>query len=140
MNLSYAKIVKFGSPYVPQWNFGPVFQLGPVIEIWIFKKNCKMGYVLALSWSNVWHTIEMFDTYPESSWYKLLENRRKSWNNQKSYFTILDKNTQKRILWKVAKSINVEVGINVEGGIFWKKLVYKCNKRGVEGGKNLSNQ
>ena len=31
---------------------------------------------------------------------------------------------------KVAKSLNVEVGINVEGGIFWKKLVYKCNKRG----------
>ena len=27
--------------------------------------------------------------------------------------------------------------INVEGGIFWKKLVHKCNKRGVEGGKNL---
>ena len=41
---------------------------------------------------------------------------------------------------KVAKSINVEVGINMEGGIFWKKLVYKCNKRGVEGGKNLRNQ
>ena len=36
---------------------------------------------------------------------------------------------------KVAKSINVEVGINVEGGIFWKKLVHKSNKRGVEGGK-----
>ena len=31
---------------------------------------------------------------------------------------------------KVAKSINVKVGINVEGGIFWKKLVHKCNKRG----------
>ena len=29
----------------------------------------------------------------------------------------------------------MEVGINVEGGIFWKKLVHKCNKRGVEGGK-----
>ena len=29
----------------------------------------------------------------------------------------------------------MEVGINVEGGILWKKLVYKCNKRGVEGGK-----
>ena len=41
---------------------------------------------------------------------------------------------------KVAKSINVEVGINVEGGIFWKKLVHNCNKRGVEGGKNLRNQ
>ena len=41
---------------------------------------------------------------------------------------------------KVAKSINVEVRINVEGGIFWKKLVHKCNKRGVEGGKNLRNQ
>ena len=36
---------------------------------------------------------------------------------------------------KVAKSINVEVGINLEGGIFWKKLVDKSNKRGVEGGK-----
>ena len=38
---------------------------------------------------------------------------------------------------KVAKSLNVEVGINVEGGIFWKKLVYKYNKRGVEGGNVL---
>ena len=36
---------------------------------------------------------------------------------------------------KFAKSLNVEVGINVEGGIFWKKLVHKSNKRGVEGGK-----
>ena len=36
---------------------------------------------------------------------------------------------------KVAKSINVEVGINVEGGIFWKKLVHNYNKRGVEGRK-----
>ena len=41
---------------------------------------------------------------------------------------------------KVAKSLNVEVGINVEGGIFWKKLVHNSNKRGVEGGKNLRNQ
>ena len=41
---------------------------------------------------------------------------------------------------KVTKSINVEVGIDVEGGIFWKKLVHKCNKRGVEGGKNLRDQ
>ena len=30
---------------------------------------------------------------------------------------------------KVAKSLNLE------GGIFWKKLVHKCNKQGVEGGK-----
>ena len=36
---------------------------------------------------------------------------------------------------KVAKSLNMEVGINMEGGIFWKKLVHKSNKRGVEGGK-----
>ena len=39
----------------------------------------------------------------------------------------------------VAKSINVEVGINVEGGISWKKLVHKCNKGGVEGGINIRN-
>ena len=36
---------------------------------------------------------------------------------------------------KVAKSPNVEVGINVEGGIFWKKLVHNSIKRGVEGRK-----
>ena len=35
---------------------------------------------------------------------------------------------------KVAKSLNLE------GGIFWTKLVHKRNKRGVEGGKNLRNQ
>ena len=38
---------------------------------------------------------------------------------------------------KVAKPINVEVEINAEGGIFWKKLVHSCNKRGVEGGKKI---
>ena len=39
---------------------------------------------------------------------------------------------------KVAKSLNVEVRINAEGGLFWKKLVHNSNnKRGVEGGKNL---
>ena len=27
-----------------------------------------------------------------------------------------------------------------ESGIFWKKTVHNCNKRGVEGGKNLRNQ
>ena len=36
---------------------------------------------------------------------------------------------------KVPELINDEVGINLEGGIFWKKLVHDCNKRGVEGGK-----
>jgi hypothetical protein len=33
--------------------------------------------------------------------------------------------------------IAMEVGLNVEGGIFCKKLVHKCNKRGVEGGINF---
>jgi hypothetical protein len=41
---------------------------------------------------------------------------------------------------KVAKSLNVEIGINLEGGICWKKLVHNSNKREVEGGKNLRNQ
>ena len=34
----------------------------------------------------------------------------------------------------------MEVGINVEGGILWKKLMHNSNKRGVEGGKNLKNR
>ena len=29
---------------------------------------------------------------------------------------------------KYAKSLNVEVGINVEGGILWKKLMHNSNK------------
>jgi hypothetical protein len=28
----------------------------------------------------------------------------------------------------------------MDSGIFGKKLVHKCNKRGMEGGKNLRNQ
>ena len=36
---------------------------------------------------------------------------------------------------KVPELINKEVRINVEGGIFWEKLVHNCNKRGEEGGK-----
>ena len=42
------------------------------------------------------------------------------------------------ILWMLStliSLINVELGINVEGGSFGKKLVHKSNKRGVEGGK-----
>ena len=41
---------------------------------------------------------------------------------------------------KFAKLLNMEVGINVEGGILWKNLMHNSNKRGVEGGKNLRNQ
>ena len=40
-----------------------------------------------------------------------------------------------QILFTLISLINVEVGINVKGGIYWKKLVYKANKRGVEDGK-----
>ena len=67
------------------------------------------------------------DLINENNWYSHLSNNRWGWNKRGGGA-------------KVAKSIIVEVGINVEGGIFWKKLVYKCNKRGVEGGKNLRNQ
>ena len=37
---------------------------------------------------------------------------------------------------KFAKSLNVEVGINVKGGILWEKLMRNSNKRGVEAKKN----
>ena len=66
------------------------------------------------------------------------ENQEKIFYDYSCYSHLFDN----RGVWKkhgggakVAKSINVEAGINVEGGIFWKKLVHKCNKRGVEGGK-----
>ena len=54
--------------------------------------------------------------------YSHLSNNRGAWNKRGGGA-------------KFEKSLNVELGINVEGGIFWKKLVHKSNKRGVEGGK-----
>ena len=59
--------------------------------------------------------------------YSHLSNKRGDWNKRGGGA-------------KFAKSLNVEVGINVEGGILWKKLMPNSNKRGVEGGKNLRNQ
>ena len=59
--------------------------------------------------------------------YSHLSNKRGGWNKRRGGA-------------KFAKSLNVEVGINVEGGILWKKLMHNFNKRGVEGGKNLRNQ
>ena len=60
--------------------------------------------------------------------YSHLSNNRGGWNKRRGGA-------------KVAKSINVEVGINMEGGIFWrKKLVHNYNKQGEEGGKNIRNQ
>ena len=59
--------------------------------------------------------------------YSHLSNKRGGWNKRGGGA-------------KVAKSINVEVRINVGLDFFGKKLVYKCNKRGVEGGINLRSQ
>ena len=58
--------------------------------------------------------------------YSHLSNKRGGWNKRGGGV-------------KVVKSLNMDVGINVEGGIFWKKLVHNSNKQGVEGGKNLRN-
>ena len=57
------------------------------------------------------HFLKQCVTYYWNVWYifwKLLENTRKKWNNQKWYFTILDKNTQKQILClvKLQKILN----------------------------------
>ena len=57
------------------------------------------------------------------------------------YFQAIDRNLNPRELKVIVtvstlvSLINVEVGINVEGGIFWKILVHNSNKRGVVGGK-----
>ena len=62
-----------------------------------------------------------------SSDYSHLSNKRGGWNKHGGAA-------------KFAKSLNVEVRINLEGGILWKKLMHNFNKRVVEGGKNLRNQ
>ena len=65
----------------------------------IFQAKLQNSLCSCTSWGYMCNTNEICDTYPESSWYKLLKNARKNWNNHKSYITILDKNTQKRTLW-----------------------------------------
>ena len=72
----------------------------------IFQEKLQNSLCSCTSWGYMCNTNDICDTYPESSWYKLLKNARKSWNNHKSFWTLLellDKNTQKRILcsfWK----------------------------------------
>ena len=70
------------------------------------------------------HSLDVPKTLPNltPTTYSHLSNNRRGWNKHGGSA-------------KVAKLINVEVVINVEGGFFWKKLVHKSNKRGVEGGK-----
>ena len=56
--------------------------------------------------------------------YSHLSNSQGGWN-------------KRRGVANVPELINEEVGINLDGGIVWKKLVHNCNKRGVEGGKKI---
>ena len=69
----------------------------------------------------------MIISYVNLGHYSHLSNKRGGWNKRGGGA-------------KFAKSPKTEVGINVEGGILWKKLMHNSNKRGVEGGKNLRNQ
>ena len=85
-----------------QWNFWPFFQHGPVIEIWFFKQNCKIAYVLALPedicailMKFVIHILKALDI----SYWKMQEKVEIITNHILHFWTILDKNTQKRILW-----------------------------------------
>ena len=60
--------------------------------------------------------------------YSHLSNKREGWNKRGGGA-------------KVAKSLNVEFGINLEGGIFWKKIVHNTNKNEEwRVKKNLRNQ
>ena len=84
----------------------------------IFQAKLQNSLCSCTSWGYMCNTNEICDTYPESSWYKLLKNARKSWNNHKSFWTLLDKNTQKRILcYIVATSEQNKRKLNY--GTFW---------------------
>ena len=61
----------------------------------IFQAKLQNSLCSCTSWGYMCNTNEICDTYPESSWYKLLKNARKSWNNHKSYCTLLDNFGQK---------------------------------------------
>ena len=94
-----------------QWNFWPFFQNGPVIQIWILKQNCKIAYVLALPedicaklMKYVIHILKAFDI----SYWKMQEKVKIITN-----WTILDKNTQKRILWAIEFDASANLKFNL---------------------------
>ena len=72
----------------------------------IFQAKLQNSLCSCTSWGYMYNTNEICDTYPESSWYKLLKNARKSWSNHKSYCTLLNNFGQKYsktdtvILWE----------------------------------------
>ena len=61
----------------------------------IFQAKLQNSLCSCTSWGYMCNTNDICDTDPESSWYKLLKNARKSWNNHKSYCTLLDNFGQK---------------------------------------------
>ena len=74
--------------------------------------------ILLLKYRNPFLFGQLIDDYSH------LSNNHGGWNKRGGFA-------------KVVKSINLEV---VEGGIFEKKVVHKCNKHELEGGKNLRNK
>ena len=83
-----------------------------------------------------WHELVCWSTHGcEFAQFKVAKE------NQVDYFGIIQNSFDlSNIETTLISLINVEVRINVEGGIFWKKQVHKCNKRGGKGWKNLRNQ
>ena len=61
----------------------------------IFQAKLQNSLCSCTSWGYMCNTNEICDTYPESSWYKLLKNARKNWNNHKSLCALLDNFGQK---------------------------------------------
>jgi hypothetical protein len=61
----------------------------------IFQTKLQNSLCSYTSWGYMCNTNEMCDTYPENSWYRLLKNVRKSWNNHKLYCTLWDNFGQK---------------------------------------------
>ena len=61
-------------------------------------------------WGYMCNTNEICDTYPESSWYKLLKNARKSLNNHKSYCTLLDNFGQKYSKMDTVVHLKIQLG------------------------------
>ena len=88
----------------------------------IFQAKLQNSLCSCTSWGYMCNTNEICDTYPESSWYKLLKNARKSWSNHKSYCTLLNNFGQKYSKtdtvprWKVHRKI---VKQTLSKTLFW---------------------
>ena len=111
-----------------QWNCWPFFQLGPIIEIWFCKQNCKMAYVLALPMdiceilmNFLIHILKALDI----SYWKMQEKIEKITNHILQFWTKIPKNGYCALPWAAQTAQTEEFMFQ---NVAYRPTVYKTGE------------